>query len=66
MTREAAEKAAVWLAAGALMVWNVFPKTRTITVHRPGAEPLTLSEDETLDGGEVVPGFRCRVGEVFA
>jgi Uma2 family endonuclease len=64
--REATEKAASWLAAGSLMVWNVFPKTRTITVHRPGMDPVTLSEDEMLDGGEVVPGFQCRVGDVFA
>jgi Uma2 family endonuclease len=64
--RKVADKAAVWLAAGSLMVWNVFSKTRTITVYRPGAEPLTLTEDEVLDGGDVVPGFRCRVGDIFA
>jgi Uma2 family endonuclease len=62
---EVSEKAEVWLLAGARMVWLVDPKTRTVTVHRQGIEPRTLAVDETLDGGEIVPGFSCRVGEFF-
>jgi len=27
---------------------------------------LVAGEDDTLEGGAVVPGFRCRVGEIFA
>ena len=63
---EIADKTRLWLAAGSLLVWNVDPETKTATVHRPGAEPVLLSENDTLDGGEVVPGFRCRVGDLFA
>jgi len=63
---EIAEKTRVWLAAGSHLVWNVDPETRSATVHRPGAEPIVLGEADILDGGDVVPGFRCRVGDLFA
>ncbi|MFN2479888.1 MAG: Uma2 family endonuclease [Pyrinomonadaceae bacterium] len=54
-----------WLAGGALEVWNVNPRKRTITVHRSAADATTLTEDDELGGGELLPGFRCRVSEVF-
>lgn len=64
--KEVAKKAEDWLEAGASAVWVVNPKQRTVTVHRPQAEANTLGEDDELDGQDVVPGFRCRVAEIFA
>ena len=64
--RSLAAKAADWLAAGARLLWVVDPEARTVTVHRPGAEPLVLGEDERLDGDDVVPGFRLPVADIFA
>jgi Uma2 family endonuclease len=63
--REVTEKAGQWLAAGALMVWVVNPKRRTVTVYRAPGDVATLNEQDELDGGEVVPGFRCKVSEIF-
>ncbi len=63
---EIAEKIREWLAAGTFLLWDVDPETRTIFIHRPGAVPITLAELDILDGGEVLPGFRCRVGDLFA
>jgi hypothetical protein len=34
-------------------------------VHTPGAPDRTLTEDDVLDGGSVLPGFRVPVREVF-
>ena len=62
---EIAEKTARWLAAGTRMVWNLYPKTITATVHRSGAEPRTFSAEKEIDGEDVMPGFRCRVGDLF-
>jgi Uma2 family endonuclease len=62
---EVAEKAASWLAAGARLVWVVSPGDRTVTIHSAAAGPSTLGEAETLDGGAVLPGFRCPVRELF-
>jgi Uma2 family endonuclease len=62
---EVDEKVAAWLDAGAAMVWVVNPARRTVTVHRASADTQTLTENDELDGQDVVPGFRCRVGEIF-
>jgi len=63
---EIAEKTRDWLEAGTRLVWNVDPRSRTATVHRPGQDTVVLAEDDALDGAEVVPGFRCRVKDLFA
>ena len=47
-----------WLAHGTLMVLVVNPRRRTVAVHRPGQLVRVLGEDETLDGEDVVPGFK--------
>ena len=62
---EVAEKVADWLAAGTRMVIVVDPRRRVAAVHLPGQEPVTLAEGDTLEGGDVVPGWRMLVGEIF-
>jgi Uma2 family endonuclease len=62
-------KVADYLRLGVREVWAVDPARRTVRIHsRVGRRTgdLLLAEDDTLDGGEVVPGFRCRVAELFA
>jgi len=62
---EVDEKARAWLEAGVTLVWVVNPAWRTVTVYRPGPDPETLSRDDELDGRDVLPGFRCRVADIF-
>ncbi|HEV8605046.1 MAG TPA: Uma2 family endonuclease [Tepidisphaeraceae bacterium] len=64
--KEVEEKAADYLAGGAKLVWVVNPRNGTITVHRVDGNKLVLRESDTLDGGDVVPGFECAVADVFA
>ena len=59
------EKSKAWLAADTTMVWVVNPAWRTVTVYRSAADIKTLTEDDDLDGQDVLPGFRCRVSEIF-
>ena len=47
------------------MVWVLDPPTRTLTVHRPGVEPVIRTEKDWLTGNDVLPGFRCKVAEFF-
>ena len=61
-----AEKVADYLAAGCPMVVVIDPDLRNVIVHRPGQEPVVLSETDTLDGGDVVPGWSMPVSEIFA
>lgn len=62
---EVAEKVGDWLTAGTRAVWIVDPRRRIVTVYRSLSDVTLLSEDDELDGGEVVPGFRCKVSEIF-
>jgi Uma2 family endonuclease len=54
--------------SGSRLVWLVYPKTRTIAVFdRLATEPgRVLKEGDTLNGGNVLPGFSIPVSEVFA
>lgn len=62
---EVDDKVEEWLAAGTSAVWVVNPKRRSVSVYRSMTEVTRLSEGDELDGGEVVPGFRCKVSEIF-
>ncbi len=60
-----ARKALEYLQAGTKMVWVVDPESKTVAVYTPPNHIQILREDETLDGGDVLPNFQIRVGELF-
>jgi Uma2 family endonuclease len=62
---EVDEKVGDWLAAGTRAVWVVNPRKRSVTVYHSTKDVERLSESDELDGGDVVPGFRCKVSEIF-
>jgi hypothetical protein len=47
------------------MVWAVDPESRTVAVYTPPNQIRILCENEDLDGGDVLPGFRIKVGDLF-
>jgi Uma2 family endonuclease len=59
-------KVAEWLESGTRTVWLVSPKMHTVTVYRSLTEIVVLTEKDTLDGGDVVPGFQIPIAEIFA
>ena len=59
------DKAQMWLRYGVRLVWVVNPETRTIITMPADGPDRTLYEDDTLDGGAVIPGFSCPVRDVF-
>jgi Uma2 family endonuclease len=63
---EISDKIDDWLQAGVQMLWVVDPYRRTVTVYRPGFDPVLIGERATLEGDPVVPEFRCLVAEIFA
>ena len=62
---EVDKKTQIWLDLGVLMVVEVYPRTRTIAVHRPGVPAITLTGDDALDGGDLLPGFSLPLSEIF-
>jgi hypothetical protein len=59
------EKALAWLDAGSRMVFVADPLQRTVTVYRSLDDIRVLTEDATIDGGGVVPGWRLPVADLF-
>lgn len=54
-----------YLQADVRLVWVVNPVTRTVRVHRPDGPGTTLRLDDELTGGDVLPGFRCPLRDIF-
>jgi Uma2 family endonuclease len=59
------DKTQMWLDHGVLMVLEVYPAERTVLVRRPGVPAVTLTGDDALDGGDVLPGFSLPLREIF-
>lgn len=62
---EVMEKALQWLGAGARMVLVVDPAARTVTVYRSLDKIQILTERDTLDANDVVPGWQLPVAALF-
>ena len=60
-----ADKLRDYFDSGASLVWHVFPETQSVTVWTSRAEARTLSGEDVLDAGDLLPGFPCRVSEIF-
>ena len=63
---EVQKKVEEYLAGGVPLVWVVDPANQKVTVYRSLEDIRILSADQELDAGEVIPGFRCKIAEIFA
>ncbi len=61
-----ARKQAIYRRAGVPLVWWVYPDRRIVAVYQEGGLFREVGEGDELDGGEVLPGFRLAVPEIFA
>ena len=57
-------KLANYLAAG-VVVWVVLPETREVEVYAPDQPARLMTVSDTLDGGDVLPGFTLAVRDLF-
>lgn len=60
------EKMGEYFQRGVRIVWIVDPEDRTVAVYRSLDEGHIFHETATLTGEDVLPGFSCRVGDLFA
>ena len=63
---EVDDKVATWLDHGTQMALVVNPRWRSVMMHQPGQPPRLLTEDDTLDGLDVVPGWPLPVRDLFS
>ena len=59
------DKTEMWLRVGVLMVVEVYPAERAVMIHRSGLPFQTLTGNDALKGGEVLPGFTLPLSEIF-
>jgi Uma2 family endonuclease len=59
------EKLAEYFNWGVRLVWLVDPDHQTVTVCHSPTDLTTLTVQDELSGEDVVPGFTCRVGDLF-
>jgi Uma2 family endonuclease len=60
------EKVEGYLLDGVRFVWVFNPRKNTVTIHGPGlADIKRLRADESLDGGDILPGFSTKISDIF-
>ncbi len=63
--QEVEDKITEYFENGSGLVWLINPKKRIATVYHSLRHYQILQENDELRGGEVVPGFSCKVKDLF-
>jgi Uma2 family endonuclease len=59
------EKIHAYLNAGVPRVWLVDPELKTVTVHRPDAEPILFNMTQAISDDILLPGLTLPIAEIF-
>lgn len=63
---EMKKKLGEYFGAGVRLVWMVDPRKRTARVYTTVDQSILIKEGQSLDGGDVLPGFVLPLSELFA
>lgn len=63
---EMVRKVREYFDADAQFVWHLFPDPRTLRVYTSPQDFTDYGADDEIEGGDLLPGFRCRVADLFA
>jgi Uma2 family endonuclease len=55
-----------YLASGTRLVWVAEPASRSVTSYRSRKDVEVLTEEDDLDGADILPGFLLRISDLFA
>ncbi len=58
-------KAEMWLAHGTREVWVADPRRVTVRIFRIGQAPQSRTEPDAIESGDLLPGFRLPVRDIF-
>jgi Uma2 family endonuclease len=59
-------KRAEYFDAGVRLIWEIDPASRSVSVFTPDGTVNVLDASQTLEGGDVLPGFVLVLSELFA
>lgn len=65
VTRNLEEKVDEYLDAGIPLVWVIHPEARTAMIYRGDGSVQRLHEQDELQGEDILPGFRVRLGDLI-
>lgn len=51
--------------AGVREVWLISPEHKMVTIHHSPTQTTILTENDELTSEDLLPGFRCRISEIF-
>jgi Uma2 family endonuclease len=54
-----------YFAGGVRQVWLLSPEHKTVTIFHSPTRTVILTEAEDLVSEELIPGFRCRIADLF-
>jgi Uma2 family endonuclease len=60
------EKLNDYYAARVKLVWVVSPESKTVQIRRADGSCAVVRADGELSGEDVIPGFACKVADLFA
>ena len=63
---EMQRKLCEYFAAGVRLVWYIVPASRSARAYTAVDAFVDLGENDSLSGGDVLPGFTLSLGELFA
>ncbi len=63
--REMERKVREYFAAGAQLVWYIYPQTQSATVYTGPDQYAEIGGDSVLSGGAVLPGFELSLRQLF-
>lgn len=58
-------KRQIYIDAG-ILLWEIYPQLKKIDVYAPGQPVRTVGIDDSLDAGDVLPGFTVTVKDIFS
>jgi Uma2 family endonuclease len=62
---EMRRKVGEYFEAGARVVWLIDPRKRTARVYTSPTRWVSIAADQSLDGGDLLPGFSVRLGDLL-
>ena len=63
---EMARKRREYFQAGVRLVWMVDPQSRTVAVYTDPESVSIATEEDIIDGRDVLPGWKVDLGRLFA